>query len=116
MFDPLYHLARWLGVDVRGFRYGYATAVACFCLLWLLVGCTPSDDIVFEEAASCGDSICLDVGGSGVVEDEVYVGEACERGTGEGVDLSACCPDGYEAAGYCDASDHIVACVRECDS
>ena len=77
----------------------------------MLSGCA-SDDVTFEESVGCGDSLCLET--RGVTEDEVYDGGACEAGNGTGTDLSACCPEGYLAVGYCDALEHIVACVQEC--
>lgn len=92
-----------------------AAIVWWFCLatfVALSASCAP-EGVTFDDAATCGDSICLET--RGMTEDEVYVGGACEEGTGTAVDLSACCPDGYAAVGYCSAAEHIVACVRECE-
>lgn len=88
----------------------WVSIVLCIAML---TSCAPEGVSLDDGTVACGDSICLET--RGMTEDEVYIGGACEEGTGTGVDLSACCPDGYEAVGYCSAVDHIVACVRECE-
>ena len=88
--------------------------IVCFTVLAMTPSCAPSSDVTFDDAQPvCGDSLCLET--RGVTEGEVYLGGACEVGTGEGTDLSACCPEGYDAVGYCDVTEHIVACVVACD-
>lgn len=100
---------------------GYiAVVVWWLCLVTFAVlasGCASSGvELDAEGHDGYCDSICIDVSGYGSMDGEVYgSGDACEQGTGVGVDLSACCPEGYDAVGYCDVSEHVVACAAACD-